>query len=110
VGVWLSLANAGIATPGVASAARIAATARVLGLVIMVILFPVYATKSRFDIDPCASAAWVDRTEPFGQNRKPRRDFKVTEPFGHNQLIAMWYLTTFQGKGIGCSLKHVCSC
>src|SRR5258708_33517869 len=45
VGAWLSRANAGIATPGVASAARIAATATVLGLMLMVMSLPVYETK-----------------------------------------------------------------
>jgi len=40
VGVWLSRANAGTVTPGVASAARIAATAMVLGLVLMVMSLP----------------------------------------------------------------------
>jgi hypothetical protein len=45
VGVWLSRANAGIVTPGAASAARIAATATVFGWVIMVMSLPVYETK-----------------------------------------------------------------
>jgi hypothetical protein len=45
VGVWLSRANAGTVTPGVASAARIAATATVLGLVLMVMSLPVNETK-----------------------------------------------------------------
>jgi hypothetical protein len=45
VGVWLSRANAGIVTPGIASAARISATATVLGWVIMVMSLPVYETK-----------------------------------------------------------------
>jgi hypothetical protein len=61
VGVWLSLADAGIATPGAASAATIAAIATVLGLMIMVMSLPVCETKARFDkarfdIDPCAPA------------------------------------------------------
>jgi len=45
VGAWLSRANAGTVTPGVASAARIAATATVLGLVLMVMSLPVYETR-----------------------------------------------------------------
>jgi hypothetical protein len=43
VGVWLSRANAGTVRPGIVSAARIAATATVL--VLMVTSLPVYETK-----------------------------------------------------------------
>jgi hypothetical protein len=43
VGVWLSRANAGTVRPGIVSAARIAATATVL--VLMVMSLPVYETK-----------------------------------------------------------------
>jgi hypothetical protein len=76
VGVWLSRANAGIVTPGVASAARIAATAMALGLVLMVMSLPVYETKSRFDSDPFCLWGTI-RSHCTRASHKPLRASKI---------------------------------
>jgi hypothetical protein len=51
------------------------------------VMFFQFKDESRCDIDHCTSAAWADRTEPFGQNRRRGQGFKMTEPFGHNHQL-----------------------
>jgi hypothetical protein len=83
------LTFAAAATPGVASAATIAVIATMLGLVTMVMSLPVPSSLRRsFGSISVHVPRRFGRTEPFSQNRKQRRCFKVTEPFGRDQLIA----------------------
>jgi hypothetical protein len=88
------------ATLGIASAATTAAIATMLDLVTMVMSLPVlhFWGEVRLDVDPRASAGTVDRTEPFGQPKQLRLCFKMTEPFGHNQLTTIRYQMTFQRR------------
>jgi hypothetical protein len=77
------------ATLGIASAATTAAIATMLGLVTMVMS----SSRSNFLRRSFGSISVhvprrFGRTEPFSQNRKQRRCFKVTERFGRDQLIA----------------------
>jgi hypothetical protein len=99
------------ATLGVASAATIAVIATILGLVTMVMSLPVPSFLRRsFGSISIHVPRRFGRTEPFSQSRKRRRGFKVTEPFGHDQLIAMKYRKTFQRREWGASwsaLIHV---
>jgi hypothetical protein len=96
------LTFAAAATLGVASAATIAVIATMFGLVTMVMSLPVPSFLRRsFGSISVHVPRRFGRTEPFSQGRKRRRGFKVTEPFGHNQLIAMRYLTTVQRRELG---------
>jgi hypothetical protein len=93
------LTFAAAATLGVASAATTAAIATMFGLVTMVMSLPVPSFLRRsFGSISVHVPRRFGRTEPFSQNRKQRLCFKVTEPFGRDQLIATRYLTTVQRR------------